>query len=782
MKKNYLKNLLLTVITLLPVAAMQAETIQIGTANDLTTFAQRVNNGEKTLDAVLTADIDLTGIDWTVINEYEGSFDGQNHTIFNYYYYKENDYSAKGGLFGKILENGTVKNLRVAGTIEGKKGEFGTITTYNYGTIKNCKSRVDYNIKPDSNYDYIGGIGGICSYNEGLIEDSEYSGNMNLKGEIGAIGGIVSTNGAWVDNEVEKIGTIRNCKTHCSIVGSYGEYDGYWIGAIVGCNMELEGGSKKGVLENNYYNSNTVSLTINGAKKEIRAVGMEYRDGELIADVPGETAAAAMGYKVGLHGTAGLIISSAEIVSLLSDKDIANAGETVTITIMSRPDYKLDNIYVVKTVNGANADSRRRTPATPTIDTEKVPITLQADGTYTFTMPENNVAVTAFFKQIEPILIFGNSDNDIFLYVYEDNIDDLTEQLTELGILTDGEVTYDPDEGKLTLDNAKIDGAVYVNGNEDDTSVTIEVIGDNEINSDEDFSLMINSNDVTFTGDGTLSVDGEEIGIIIGMQLEGDIIDGDITVVVDGPTIVTTGETMGICIMGNENITLDTEDGVIKAESTGTGSDCYPIFVTTTGEDKTITILPSLDDDPDHQWKDITDEADMGDATQVIVIADGDGNTIKGTSVEIGKAEEPQPEPQPENYYIYIIYPAGGTHGELFVNSYGSKKGTVITVTCIPDEGYQLKSLRVECNNEELPLTTITSTELWETTGYNFTMPEGSVMIYPLFEKRNDQTTAISDKGMVNSEKDAVYTLGGTKANDNRSGVVIINGKKVIKK
>lgn len=779
MKKNFLKNLLLTVITLLPVAAMQAETIQIGTANDLITFAQRVNNGEKTLDAVLTADIDLTGIDWTVISEYEGTFDGQNNTIFNYYYYKENDYSAKGGLFGKILENGTVKNLRVAGTIEGKKGEFGTIATYNYGTIKNCKSRVDYNIKPDSNYGYIGGIGGICSYNEGLIEDCEYSGNMNLKGEIGAIGGIVSTNGAWVDNDVEKIGTIRNCKAHCSIVGSYGEYDGYWIGAIVGCNMELEGGSKKGVLGNNYYNSNTVSLTINGAKNEIRAVGMEYRDGELIADVPGETAAAAMGYKVGLHGTAGLIISSAEIVSLLSDKDIANAGETVTITIMSRPGYKLDNIYVAKTVNGANADSRRRTPATPTIDTEKVPITLQADGTYTFTMPENNVAVAAFFKQLKPIIIFFK-DGD-WLPIYENNIDDLTEQLTEQGMLTDGEVTYDPDEGKLTLDNAKIDGGVYVNGNEDDTSVTIEVIGNNEINSDEDSGLVIYSNDITFTGDGTLSVDGEVSGIIIGVNNDVGIIDGDIIIEVDGPTIVTTGEVIGLGIVGNENITLDTEDGVIKAESTSQNGDSYPILISA-GEDKTITILPSLDDDPDHQWKDITDEADMGDATQVIAIADGDGNTIKGTSVEIGKAEEPQQEPQPDNYYIYIIYPAGGTHGELFVSSYGSKKGTVITVTCIPDEGYQLKSLRVECNDEELPLTTITSTELWETTGYNFTMPEGSVMIYPLFEKRNDQTTAISDKGMVNSEKDAVYTLGGTKANDNRSGVVIINGKKVIRK
>lgn len=59
--------------------------VEIGTAAELVAFAARVNAGETTLDAKLTADIDMTGVSWTPIGsdstQYEGVFVGNGHTI-----------------------------------------------------------------------------------------------------------------------------------------------------------------------------------------------------------------------------------------------------------------------------------------------------------------------------------------------------------------------------------------------------------------------------------------------------------------------------------------------------------------------------------------------------------------------------------------------------------------------------------------------------------------------------------------------------------------------------
>ena len=68
-----------------------AETVEIASAADWAAFAGRVNNGETTLNAKLTADITLTGDpvrvglvtsgDGAVSHTYAGEFDGHGHTI-----------------------------------------------------------------------------------------------------------------------------------------------------------------------------------------------------------------------------------------------------------------------------------------------------------------------------------------------------------------------------------------------------------------------------------------------------------------------------------------------------------------------------------------------------------------------------------------------------------------------------------------------------------------------------------------------------------------------------
>ena len=77
---------LVMVLVLLPTVSAQADgEIEIASYADLKAFAARVNGGEKTLNAKLTADITCTDKTWTPIgtdNEsYKGTFNGQGHTI-----------------------------------------------------------------------------------------------------------------------------------------------------------------------------------------------------------------------------------------------------------------------------------------------------------------------------------------------------------------------------------------------------------------------------------------------------------------------------------------------------------------------------------------------------------------------------------------------------------------------------------------------------------------------------------------------------------------------------
>jgi hypothetical protein len=57
-----LKRLTFLVFLMAWILGAKAETVTIASADDWKTFAQRVNNGETSLDAVMTQDIDLQSI------------------------------------------------------------------------------------------------------------------------------------------------------------------------------------------------------------------------------------------------------------------------------------------------------------------------------------------------------------------------------------------------------------------------------------------------------------------------------------------------------------------------------------------------------------------------------------------------------------------------------------------------------------------------------------------------------------------------------------------------
>lgn len=81
----------------------------LNTAAEMVWFQKYVSNGHPDAKAVLGADINLTGTQWSAIRDFTGTFDGAGHTVtvnFN-----------NVTLFADL--KGTVKNLTVAGTITG---------------------------------------------------------------------------------------------------------------------------------------------------------------------------------------------------------------------------------------------------------------------------------------------------------------------------------------------------------------------------------------------------------------------------------------------------------------------------------------------------------------------------------------------------------------------------------------------------------------------------------------------------------------------------------------
>ena len=116
---------------------------------------------DRSINCTLTADIDLTGKDWTPIgtnfyNSYTGTFDGGGHTIMGLTVTTNDQYV---GLFGRLGKAGTVKNVVMDGiqiTCNHRLGYAGGVVGSSWGTIENCS--VSGSV---SGTVYVGGVVGV---------------------------------------------------------------------------------------------------------------------------------------------------------------------------------------------------------------------------------------------------------------------------------------------------------------------------------------------------------------------------------------------------------------------------------------------------------------------------------------------------------------------------------------------------------------------------------------------------------------------------------------------
>lgn len=135
------------------------------TANGLKEWAEAVQT-DPTLNITLTADIDLTGKEWTPVGNsgqtYNGTFDGQGYSITGL---------NASSLFGGIGESATVKNLQLVDVkLNESGGATAGIVVNNYGTIMACSMTGEI-----SAYSY---TSGIANFNLGTIVACWFSGTL----------------------------------------------------------------------------------------------------------------------------------------------------------------------------------------------------------------------------------------------------------------------------------------------------------------------------------------------------------------------------------------------------------------------------------------------------------------------------------------------------------------------------------------------------------------------------------------------------------------------------
>ena len=185
----------------------EIEKYEISNAGQLYWFAEQVNSGNASVNAVLTTDIVVnegnlatydgtspnTWMTWTPIGNatsrrvYSGTFDGQGHTISGLYVNSNDNYI---GLFGVVMTGGDIKNIGVINSyFKGNDFVGGIAGTVNESSfVQNC-----YSINTISGNDYIGGICGMFGSNNTSIKKCYAVCNIHPSENATHVGGVIAS-------------------------------------------------------------------------------------------------------------------------------------------------------------------------------------------------------------------------------------------------------------------------------------------------------------------------------------------------------------------------------------------------------------------------------------------------------------------------------------------------------------------------------------------------------------------------------------------------------------
>ena len=182
---------------------------EITNASQLYWFAEYVNKGNTSAEAILKENIDVNAnvldeagnlvsdtnnfVSWTPIGnslkQYTGTFNGNGKTISGLYF--DDSGTDYVGLFGNVGSSGNVSNVGVVASYFKGKNNVGGVCGYNYGPIKNCYNTGAVNGSEN--------VGGVCGNNNGKIQNCYSTGVVSGSKYVGGVCG--NNNG----------GTITNC-------------------------------------------------------------------------------------------------------------------------------------------------------------------------------------------------------------------------------------------------------------------------------------------------------------------------------------------------------------------------------------------------------------------------------------------------------------------------------------------------------------------------------------------------------------------------------------------
>lgn len=188
---------------------------QISNGAELAWFAAKVNGGDYKIAGKLTSDIDLCAFEWTPIGgsksstAYQGTFEGDGHTIDGLYINNANTYQA---LFGYIKDS-HISGITVDGEVSAKQYVAGVVAYMGTKTyVDRCANKA--NITGTSTY--VGGVTGSVSQATSQLTNAYNLGN--IKG---------TTNCAGVAGYNHKSAVIENAF-------SLGEVTGNKVSACIG--------------------------------------------------------------------------------------------------------------------------------------------------------------------------------------------------------------------------------------------------------------------------------------------------------------------------------------------------------------------------------------------------------------------------------------------------------------------------------------------------------------------------------------------------------------------
>ncbi len=177
----------------------EIQEIHIGNADEFMEMVEncRLDTWSANKKVILTDDINLIGKDFQGIPSFDGIFDGQGHTVSDFYITKGVSYS---GFFTYVGADATIYNLNLSGSVipEGDSTIVGGLCGDNSGYIRECTFKGVVTGK-----DYVGGITGI----------NELTGDIRFSTSEGFISGTHFTGGIAGKND----GNIANCRNEALV-------------------------------------------------------------------------------------------------------------------------------------------------------------------------------------------------------------------------------------------------------------------------------------------------------------------------------------------------------------------------------------------------------------------------------------------------------------------------------------------------------------------------------------------------------------------------------------